>query len=231
MFASAQREEGTTTCTINAGISAVMQGKSAILVDCDLRRAKLSKHFGVKRGKGDQPGQQRQYTSDDPKTHKVFTAGLSDYLAGEVELRDILQKTDLPKLFFIPAGTRVPNTADLLASKKMATLLKAIEKQVDVVYLDTPAILPLVDATVVAPFADSIIYIIEYRGVTIQDAKVALARLMQANSNLVGCIVNKAKWGKVHYYYYDDDHDEKEEVLFKEKRSWKRKIKNVVLFR
>jgi len=217
MFASAQREEGTTTCTINAGISAVMQGKSAVVIDCDLRRARLSRHFGISRGRGNQ---NKQYSLDEAKTDKVFSAGLSDYLADEAELKDILLKTDIPKLFFIPAGTRVPNTAELLGSKKMTTLLKTIEKQVDVVYVDTPAVLPLVDATVVAPLVDSIIFIVEYRGVTVEDARMALGRVVQANPNVVGCIVNKTKWGKVHYYYYDDDRDEKEEFLLKERRSW-----------
>ncbi len=228
MFASAQREEGTTTCTINAGISAVMQGKSAIVIDCDLRRARLSRHFGVNRGRGNQ---NRQYSLGEKRTDKIFSAGLSDYLADEAELKDILQKTYIPKLFFIPAGTRVPNTAELLGSKKMATLLKTLEKQTDVVYIDTPAVLPLVDATVVAPLVDSIIFIVEYRGVTTEDAKMALGRVVQANSNVVGCIVNKTKWGKVHYYYYDDDRDEKEEFLLRERRSWYGALKRKILFK
>lgn len=222
MFASTQRNEGTTTSTINAGISAVMQGKSTLLMDCDLRRASLSKFFGAK-SKRKRNKKNQGYFGEGEK-EKVFTAGLADYLVDETELKDILRKTNIPKLFFIPAGSRVPNTAELLSSDKMSNLFRILEKQFDVIFVDTPAVLPVVDAMVIAPMVNSIIFLIEYRKVPIEATKQAIERLIQTNANMVGCIINKMKWKKKHYYYYDKEEME-DMSLMEEKRNWYRKLK------
>lgn len=222
MLVSTQGNEGTTTLTINIGISAAMQGKETVLVDCDLRRASLSNYFGVKiHGIGSKKG---RGSHNARRGQKVFTAGLTDYLVGEATLKDIVRETRTPDLFFIPAGTRVPNTAELLGSNKMTLLLKALEKRFDLVYIDTPAILPLVDTPVIAPLASAIIFLVEYRKVSIEAVKQSLEKLSQSNSNVVGCIMNKMKRENKHYYYYGKEVTD--DVYTSESReSWYEKFK------
>lgn len=223
MLASTQRGEGTTTLTINVGISAVMQGKSTLLIDCDLRRASLSKLFGAK-GKRRKEKKKDQDSFEEQEKKQVFTAGLSDYLVDEAELKDVLRKTKMPNLFIIPAGTRVPNTAELLGSEKISKLFNTLKRQFDVIFIDTPAVLPIVDAPVLAHIANSIIFLVEYRKVPIEAAKQCLERLTQSNPNVIGCFINKMKWDKKHYYYYDKGEIE-DAAFVTERRSWYRKFK------
>ncbi len=205
IIASTQRGEGSTTTTINLGLSAILQGKSVLLIDCDLRRASLSKFFGTSRKEKRSKKDQDFFGVEEEG--KIFTAGLSDYLVDEAELSDIIQEADIPKLFFIPAGTRVPNTSELLSSEKMSDLFGILEEKVDVIFVDTPAVLPVVDATVIASMGDSLLFLIESRNVTIEAAKQSLDRLTQANSNIIGCVINKMRLDKKHQYYYDDNED------------------------
>jgi len=111
MVTSSQKMEGKTTVTRNFAVSAALQGKSVILIDADMRKMTLSRLFGIKRKNID--------TDEAPQ----LSAGLSDYLVGEVQLSDIIQKTEINGLRIIPAGTRVPNTAELLQSSRMRELL------------------------------------------------------------------------------------------------------------
>ncbi|MBI3599668.1 MAG: polysaccharide biosynthesis tyrosine autokinase [Nitrospinae bacterium] len=187
MITSSQKGEGKTYITRNIGVSAVMQGKAVILIDADMRKMTLSRLFGIKRHDGD-------------KDTSAFRAGLSDYLVGEVQLRDIILKTKIEGLRIIPAGTRVPNTAELLHSPRMRELLSLLKNEADNIYIDSPAVLPVVDATVLGSEVDGVIFVVGSRLVAIESAKNSVERLRHVQSNILGCIISMIKRGKIGYY-------------------------------
>ena len=102
-----------------------------MLIDADMRQSSLARIFDIEEGKGK-------------------AKGLVHYLLGEVEAREILHPTKNPNLVVIPAGGIPPNPTDLLHSKQMAALLTWCKEQGLCTIVDTPAILPVVDGTVVA---------------------------------------------------------------------------------
>ena len=218
MITSAQKGEGKTCITRNIGISAVMHGKSVILVDADMRKMTLSRLFGIKR------------KDKNTKDTSPFRAGLSDYLVGEVELRDAIQKTDMEGLRIIPAGTKVPNAAELLNSPRMRELLDMLRNEADLIYIDSPAVLPVVDATVIANEVDGVLFVVGSRIVAIESARYAVERLRHVQSNILGCIISMIKKRKIGYYqhYYGSDYYYGEEEISKNKNTpwWKKLFKN-----
>ena len=192
MVTSSQKMEGKTTVTRNFAVSAALQGKSVILIDADMRKMTLSRLFGIKRKNID--------TDEAPQ----LSAGLSDYLVGEVQLSDIIQKTEINGLRIIPAGTRVPNTAELLQSSRMRELLVLLKNEADNIYIDSPPVLPIVDATILGSEVDGVVVVVGSRLVAIESAKDAVERLRHTRSNILGCIVNMVKEREVGYYrhYY-----------------------------
>ncbi len=211
MITSSQKKEGKTCITRNLGVSAVLQRKSVILIDADMRRMSLSRLFGINRKDGD-AGERAN-----------LKAGLSDYLVGEVQLKDIIQKTKIEGLKIIPAGTRVPNTAELLHSPRMRELLSLLKNEADIIYIDSPAVLPVVDATILGNEVDGVVFVVGSRLVAIESAKNAVERLRHTQSNILGCIISMIKEKNLGYYqhYYGSDYYYGEDDTVKiEKKSW-----------
>src|SRR3989338_4286847 len=211
MITSSQKKEGKTCITRNLVVSAVLQRKSVILIDADMRRMSLSRLFGINRKDGD-AGERAN-----------LKAGLSDYLVGEVQLKDIIQKTKIEGLKIIPAGTRVPNTAELLHSPRMRELLSLLKNEADIIYIDSPAVLPVVDATILGNEVYGVVFVVGSRLVAIESAKNAVERLRHTQSNILGCIISMIKEKNLGYYqhYYGSDYYYGEDDTVKiEKKSW-----------
>jgi len=217
MITSTQKSEGKTYITRNMGVSAVMQGKTVILIDADMRKMTLSRFFGIKRNE----------KGGNDKDTSVFRAGLSDYLVGEVQLRDVILKTAIEGLRIIPAGTRVPNAAELLHSPRMLELLSLLKSEADIIYIDSPAVLPVVDATVLASEVDGVVFVVGSRLVAIESAKNAVERLQHVQSNILGCIISmitKRNIGYYQHYYGSDYYYGEDEPPKLEKKSWWEKL-------
>ncbi|WNC69634.1 polysaccharide biosynthesis tyrosine autokinase [Thalassotalea nanhaiensis] len=175
--------EGKTMVTSNLAF-AVGQLEKTILIDTDLRKPKVGKNFGIQ------------------------STGLSDYIAGNNSLEECIQHDSKSNLDVITAGTIPPNPQELLASNQFKQLLKELRAKYDKIIIDTPPILAVSDAMIVARQADNLIYVVNSDSTKESQIKTSLKRLQQAKLNISGVVLNKVDLDKAAEYddfqgYYD----------------------------
>ncbi len=132
--------EGKTFISLNLAAILAMVGKKTLLVGVDLRKPKLDKILGM-----------------------GTESGLSTYLIGETTFADLVQKTDVENLFFVPTGPTPPNPAELLETEKMNEFMKRMREEYDFIVLDTPPIGIVSDAMLLGSYADMNIFVIRQR--------------------------------------------------------------------
>lgn len=132
--------EGKTFISLNLAAILAMVGRKTLLVGVDLRKPKLDKLLGM-----------------------GTESGLSTYLIGETNFEDLVQKTDVENLFFVPTGPTPPNPAELLETEKMNEFIKKAREEYDFIVLDTPPIGIVSDAMLLGNYADMNIFVIRQR--------------------------------------------------------------------
>ncbi len=189
VVSSTRVAEGKSTVIANLTVSEAQAGRSAILVDSDLRRPTLHRFF-----------------------HLDNTFGLSSYLANpEVEVRDVLQGTNIEGVRVITSGPIPPNPAELLGSKKMGSLIQMLKQEADVVIFDSPPLLSVVDGSLLASQLDGVL-IVAASDTRMDLLRVTLETLRKANAHLMGVLANKVAaggfgYGYYHRYYYYSNGD------------------------
>lgn len=172
--------EGKSAVTANLGIALAQAGHSVIVVDADLRR---------------------------PRQHKLFNLpneiGLTSALVdGDVSLDEVLQATAFPHLRVLTSGPLPPDPTVVLNSGQMVELEHSLLQRADIVLFDTPPVLMVADSAILAHRADGVLLVLE-AGRTRRDmARRAMARLEQADSHLLGAVLNKLSDRSDGYYYY-----------------------------
>jgi polysaccharide biosynthesis transport protein len=178
---SANPFEGKTTTVVNTAIALSQTGAQVVVIDGDMRK---------------------------PRVHKVFEgngengAGLSNYLSGIAELKMIVKKTEVPNLYYIPAGPIPPNPSELLGSKLFTTMLQALGVKFDHIILDSPPVLGFADAAIISSAIDGVILVAaggKTPKETLQHAKEAL---QQVNAKILGVVINRVDIQKSYYGYY-----------------------------
>jgi capsular exopolysaccharide synthesis family protein len=170
--------EGKTSTISNLAVAVAQTGKRVLLLDADLRK---------------------------PRQHKIFRVknldGLTNYLTGNIEIKELLKTTSIHNLFLINAGPVPPNPAELLGSEKMAEFLEKLKQIFDIILIDTPPILAVTDALVLATKSDGIILVV-WGGKTSREAlKRAREKMDLTKTKAVGVILNRVNL-KEHDYYY-----------------------------
>ena len=165
---SAVSGEGKTTTAANLGITFARAGKSVVLVDSDLRRPRLHEVFGL---------------SKEP--------GIISVLLGETALEEaILPVSGEPRLAVFPSGQVPPNPPDLLVLDSYKRLIEALGARYDHVIIDTPPVLPVTDALIVAGVAD-LTFLVAAVGTSNQkDIRRAVELLRQVDAPVAGTILN-----------------------------------------
>ncbi|MDH3346981.1 MAG: polysaccharide biosynthesis tyrosine autokinase [Desulfobulbaceae bacterium] len=184
LITSGLPSEGKSSTCINLAKTISLEGKSVLIIDCDLRRPSLHKHLRLKN-----------------KT------GLSFYLAG-MKQPDLVQNLNDSKVSVITAGPIPPNPSELLSSKRMAGLLTALSGKFDCILLDSPPILSVTDAHVLGTIVDGTV-LVAYAGKTTYDGLTAtLKKMEQVRMHLTGTILNaknfKKESGGIPYSYYSN---------------------------
>lgn len=189
---SSSSGEGKTTTAANLAVALSNAGKRVILVDCDLRRPRLNEFFGIE--------------SD---------AGFTTVLKGEMDVNDALVLVpDVDGLLVLPSGPTPPNPVELLSSKATQALLEKLAEFADTVVVDSPPLLPVADAAVLAGYADATILVVTARSTTRRALHRSLEMLAQVNAPLEGILFNgvgrEASYGPGYGYdYYGADEDQR----------------------
>jgi len=180
VFSSAMPQEGKSATVANMAVSFSQLGDKVLVIDADLRK---------------------------PRLHKIFNArnvsGLSGYLTGKVYLKDSYHKTSIENIWLLPSGLIPPNPAELLNSKKMKDMMENVKNGFDIILIDTPPMLAVVDAVIVVSQADSMVFIVQAGKTTEKIFFKAIEELKRSNAKIIGILFNKMKMSKGEYPYMD----------------------------
>lgn len=175
--------EGKTLVTSNLAFTSAQLEKT-IIIDTDLRKPKVAKNF------------------------KLSGLGLSDYIAGNVSLADCIKHDEQGNVDVITAGSLPPNPQELLASNQFKALINELKTRYDKILIDTPPILAVSDAMIVAKQADTLVYVVRASSTKESQIKASLKRLQQSNIKIGGVVLNQVDLQKAMGYeefsgYYD----------------------------
>lgn len=180
VISSALPQEGKTTTSINSALVLAQQGGKVLLVDGDLRRPGV--HRALKLGN---------------------QTGLSRLLSGSDQLENVIfPSSQVKNLFVLPAGPTPPQPAELLGSPLMREYLNRWREEYDHIVIDTPPILTVTDAVLLAVEADSVLMVI--RAGKTEKAALRRARdlLVQMNCKVTGVVLNAFNMNFASYYGY-----------------------------
>ena len=177
--ASSQPLEGKTTTAVNIAMALAVGGARVLLIDADMRRPSVHKALRM--------------TND---------RGLSQLLAGQARMREVVQRTHDPNLLTITAGRTPANPSELLASDRMRALLTGLESgPFDWIIIDTPPVLAVTDAVILAPLVHAVTFVIGAEMTRWRLAERAVETLLSSNPRHVFAVLNKVNFGRNKYYY------------------------------
>ncbi|WP_139994970.1 CpsD/CapB family tyrosine-protein kinase [Paenibacillus paridis] len=186
MVTSSKPSEGKSTTCANMAVAFAQANKKVLLIDADLRKPSQHHIFG-----------------------KSNRSGLTTALLNQLDLRDIIQFTNTENLSIIQAGPTPPNPSELLSSDPMALLLKRAREQFDVIIVDTPPIMSVTDAQIVATQSDGVVLVIDSGKVKKDVVLKAKASLDHVKARLIGVVLNKINrnHSDIYSYYYGEKND------------------------
>lgn len=182
---STDASEGKSSTSINLATAFAQAGKSVLLIDADLRKPSLHKHFKLDNSKG-----------------------LTHYLVGQETLKGITQTSFIPEVYVITSGPLSPNPVELLSSERLVELVTFADSpqcEFDIIILDSPPILGLADALVIGNRTHATLLVAAWNESRKRTLQAAFNRLRQARTNIIGVVMTKAKGsaGGDSYYNYD----------------------------
>ncbi len=159
--------EGKSTTAGNLAMVLAEAGRPVLLLEADLRRPSLGECLGVE-----------------------SSVGLTNVLVGQVDLDDVIQEWGADGLHVLPSGTIPPNPSELLGSDRMRTLMTTLRGRFDVIVVDTPPLLPVTDAAIVATQADGVVLVARHGRTRRDDVAAAVDLLRAVEAPLVGTVLN-----------------------------------------
>lgn len=177
-FTSCYPNEGKSNVVFQLACEIGKMGKRVLLLDADIRKSTFVSRYSVKQ--------------------KVL--GLSQYLSGQVKVRDIIYQTNFENLDIIFAGPMAPNPSELLEQEAFEMLIRSVREIYDYVLIDTPPIASLTDAAITAKLSDGAILVIESELVSHKVAAKAKEQLEMSGCRLLGAVLNKVDTKKDKYY-------------------------------
>ena len=159
--------EGKTTTISNLAVTLGDAGQRVIVVDCDFRRPRLHSFFGLSNDRG-------------------FTS----VLLGHQPLSACIQRpANVSRVMILPSGPLPPNPSELLSSARTEALLKSLQGEADVVLIDSPPILPVTDAAVLAARVDGTVVIVGPSSTRTQ-LRSAIETLTRVEAPIIGTVMN-----------------------------------------
>lgn len=162
-------------------------GQKVLIVDGDMRKGYLQRHFGIDKD-----------------------VGLSDLLSGKLEIDQIVKATGVENLDIITRGQIPPNPSELLMHPRFADFIKWASKQYDLVLIDTPPVLAVTDPSIIGALVGTTLMVGRFGQNTVKEIEVARQRFEMAGIEVKGFILNavekkaSASYGYYNYSYASD---------------------------
>lgn len=179
MVTSSGPAEGKSTTTANLAVVFAQQGKKVLLVDADMRK---------------------------PTVHYTFSMnnayGLTNVLTRQTELKEAIKQSKEEKLDILTSGPIPPNPAELLSSRAMEQFFEEAKEVYDIIIFDTPPVLAVTDAQVLANKCDGTVLVVSSGKTEIESAQKTKELLTNAQGKILGVVLNNKKIDNNDYYYY-----------------------------
>jgi capsular exopolysaccharide synthesis family protein len=171
--------EGKSTTIFNLATVFAQNGARVLVVDSDLRRPSLHKFLNL--------------------TNSV---GLTNFLLKQNSLEEVVQTTKMPTLDFLPSGKLPSSALGLLNSTRMQDFIKDVKQRYDFVFFDSPPIMGVSDASILASEVDLAILVVQYRKYPQAINLRAKQMVEKVGGNLLGVVLNNINISQDSYYYY-----------------------------
>jgi polysaccharide biosynthesis transport protein len=176
---SAQPLEGKTTTVCHMAIALAAGGSRVLLIDADMRRPSVSRTLGIEN-----------------------TVGLSHLLTGQATARQAVRRTPMQNLWVMTAGLTPANPSELLSSERMKMLIANVRKgPFDWVLIDTPPVLAVTDAVVVAPALSGMVFVVGSETTPRRVAERAVETLQTSRPRILGAVLNRVDIARNRFYY------------------------------
>jgi capsular exopolysaccharide synthesis family protein len=179
LVTSAGPSEGKTTVASCIAVAMAHAGNRVVLLDCDMRRPRVHKVFGLRNDLG------------------VTTA-----LVDPSTVDDIVHETVVPNMSVICTGPIPPNPSELLHSESFARLLNELKSRFDRIIIDSPPIVPVTDAAILATQVDGTILIVRAQKTSRDLVRRAKRALSDVGAHMVGAVLNAVELDRPEYGYY-----------------------------
>jgi capsular exopolysaccharide synthesis family protein len=178
MVTSTRPAEGKSVSSLGLAVVIGLTGKRVLLIDADMRSPSAHEYAGVENDKG-----------------------LSNLLSGSDDFRSMVVPTRYRGVSVLPAGPHPPSAAELLSNDRLRRISADLLAEYDHIIFDTPPVLGLTDAPLLARAVEGCVYVIEADGVPVRGIREALNRLRQADSRIFGVVLTKVETAQAGYGY------------------------------
>lgn len=171
--------EGKSTTLFNLATIFAQSGDRVLVIDSDLRRPSIHKLM-----------------------HVENTNGLTSVLLKQKSLEEVIQHTKLPTLDFIASGKLPSSSMGILSSPQMKELIQDVKRRYDFVFFDSPPLLGVSDASILASEMDMVLQVIQYRRYPQPMTIRAKQTILKVGGNLLGIVLNNINVSQDQNYYY-----------------------------
>ena len=171
--------EGKSTTLFNLAYVCAEQGSKVLIVDSDLRRPVQHKMVGL-----------------------ANRTGMVNVLTDELKIEDVIQETGVPNLWMMTSGRLRRGSLGIMNNARLRAMLDLLKEKYDYVLLDSPPILGVTDAAILASEADGVLLVVQYRKYPKIISLRAKRMIENAGGRLMGAVLNNINIMRDDYYYY-----------------------------
>lgn len=171
--------EGKSFISTNLATAFAQNGSKVLLMDCDMRKGRLHKIFGIENDKG-----------------------LSNLLLENVEVHfnSYIRRTSIENLYLLPKGVVPPNPSELLNSPKTRVLLRTLAEKFDYIILDGTPVNGLTDSLILTKYVDKTVIVTSLKQTKTTELEFTKKSLLSVGADIAGVIVNRTS--DIHGSYY-----------------------------
>lgn len=171
--------EGKSTTLMNLSCICAQGGYTTLMIDADLRRPRLHTFFGINN-----------------------SVGLTNFLTTDLMLEDVILQTPVDNLYFMPSGILPTDASGILNSRRMSELIQDVKQRFDLIFVDSPPILGVSDAAVIASEVDLSIIVVQHRKLPRNMLLRVKQSIENVGGNILGVVLNNVDIRSDSQYQY-----------------------------